>query len=770
MSNAQNPMAAQRQALMLLGFSAVIGQIVLMREFIVAFNGNEMSVGIMLATWLFWTATGSCLGSGFGLVGSNPRRTTALLECLLAISLPATICGLRLSKSIFQAVPGELVGPIPMRLVSLLCLSLFCIVSGALFVTATQMKETECSKLASSAAGWSYLLEAVGSAVGGIVASMVLLRFLGAFQIAAIVSLLNLCMTIVLMLRMNPKHVGALALIMSIPAFVMVVFIAPQVDKYSQARLWNGFHLIGVRDTIYGNLAVTETGANRSIYDNGVILATAPDESAAEEAVHYALLEHPAPHEVLLIGGGLNGSIANVLKHPTVERIDYVELDPALIEMARQFFSAQTAALNSDPRVHLHYSDGRRYLKTVGNKFDVIIVNLPDPQTAQVNRFYTAEFFSSARDHLAPGGLLALGLRSSGETISPNLAEFLRCIQRTFHEVFPYRAIIPGETIHFFGAMRPGVLTEDPQILIAHLRERHLLTQYVSEYFIPYRMMPDRMVQVHEQLQPLPSTPVNRDFAPVAYYFDVVLWSAQFKSSYSGWFRVAAQIPFRWVLGVAVVISLIATIVFVLLPTRERRTRSLAAYCTLATGFTLMVLQIFLLLAFQCMYGYVYHQLAILIGLCMAGIAFGSWLRVRRTHLDGVAAFRSLAATQFLIALSVPLLLLVFNYFASISEGPTSWIAAQVVFPALAALSGILGGYQFPLAAEIYLRDRKRRSGLGRLYAVDLLGGCVGALLLCTYLIPVFGLGKTAWLSAALNLAPALLAARASLKSQEARA
>jgi len=63
-------------------------------------------------------------------------------------------------------------------------------------------------------------------------------------------------------------------------------------------------------------------------------------------------------------------------------------------------------------------------------------------------------------------------------------------------------------------------------------------------------MMPDRMRQVDEQLQPLISTPVNRDFAPIAYSFDVVLWSAQFRSAYSAWFRSAAQFSFREVFGV----------------------------------------------------------------------------------------------------------------------------------------------------------------------------------------------------------------------------
>jgi spermidine synthase len=662
------------------------------------------------------------------------------------------------------------------------------------------MYEQECAVSARVAASSAYLLEAAGSAFGGILASIVLLRFLESFQIATVVALLNLCLATVLLFRMNRKQLGAVTvaaalLAVGLLAIVLLIFVAPSLDRSAQARLWQGFRVLGSRDSIYGNLVVIETGNEtgnetghretgniRSIYDNGVILASAPDQNAAEEAVHYALLEHPAPRQLLMIGGGVNGSIAQALKHPTVERIDYVELDPALIGMARQFFPVQSAPFVSDPRVHVHYADGRyflrnylrRDLKTAGNTFDVIILNVPDPQTAQLNRFYTAEFFRSARDRLAPGGLLALQLRSSEDYISPDLAEFLRCIHHTLREVFPYVVAVPGETIHFFAATRPDVLTDNPQTLIARLQERNLKTQYVREYFIPFRMMPDRMEQVREQLRPLTSTPVNRDFEPIAYYFDVVLWSTQFKLGYSRWFRAAAHIAFASVIDVVLVITLFVAVLLAFVHARERRARSAAACCMAATGFTLMALQIFLLLAFQSVYGYVYHQLTILIAMCMAGIAFGSWLGIRRIRSSDSPPCRTMATTQLLLALSGPALIFVVGLLSKISGVAATWLAAQFVFPALAALCGILGGYQFPIATEIYLYDynddRSGRSRLGTLYAIDLLGGCAGALLLSAYLIPVFGFWKTAWLSAALNLAPALLAARVSLEAKMSRA
>jgi spermidine synthase len=203
-----------------------------------------------------------------------------------------------------------------------------------------------------------------------------------------------------------------------------------------------------------------------------------------------------------------------------------------------------------------------------------------------------------------------------------------------------------------------------------------------------------------------------------------------------------------------------------------------------ATGFTLMALQIFLLLAFQSVYGYVYHQLAILIAMFMAGIALGTWLGIRSVRSSGhlpslvtvpaSSPFRAIAVIQFFLALSGPALIFLVRLLSQTSSGTATLLTAQFIFPALAVLGGMLGGYQFPVATEMYLGDSSPKAsvgtGVGVLYALDLFGGCVGALLLSTYLIPVFGFWKTAWLSAAVNLAPALLAARVALESRASRA
>ncbi len=755
-------------ALLVVGFSAVVGQIVLMRELIVAFNGNEISLGVMLVAWLLWTAAGSSVAGLLRRRIHNVRLITALLECLLAASLPPTIWALRDSKAHFQSVPGELVGLLPMLISTLVCLSVFCTVSGALFVVAAKLFKHDSRATASSAAGSAYLLEAAGSAIGGVLASIVLLRLLDSYQITTLIALLNVCMAVMFLLKSRRWRTAVIAMVVLV-AVPVIIIVAPRLDKNARVRQWRGFDLIATRDTIYGNLAVTATGAIRSIYSDGVILANAPDPAAAEEAVHYALLEHPAPKSVLLIGGGINGAINEVLKHPSVEQVDYVELDPALIAMANQFFPAQIAAAadqhtHSRTQVHTYLADGRRYLQTTRHKYDAIVVNVADPQTAQLNRFYTVEFFRTAREHLMPGGVFAIQMRSAEETLSPDLKAFLRCIRRTLAEQFPYVVAIPGGTIHFAAATSPNVLTADPRVLLARMSQRHLQTQYVNQYFIPYRMAADRMRQVEDDLQPLEPTPINHDFTPVAYYFNSVLWSAQFDSREAAWLRSAGSVPFIRMLTVVVVALMIAAVFLAVAPQQSKRPHWAAAGCTAATGFTLMALQILLLLGFESVYGYVYHQLAILVGLLMAGIALGSWLALRHCTNE-IRSSRHMAVMQVLIAFAGPALLLALQLIANISGNAATWIAAQLAFPALATLAGMLGGYQFVIAAHVFMPEAHERLGLGALYAIDLLGGCAGAFLLSTYLIPVFGFRETALLLAVINLAALLPVLRTNIAS-----
>lgn len=734
---------AVRGALVLTGVSAVIAQIVLMRELIVVFRGNELSLGLMLATWLLWTAAGSSiLGRAAGRA-RDPRRITAALFVLAAAVLPATIFAVRASRQFLETAPGEALGPGAVLAICFVTLSAFCALAGCLFAAASRLYGAEESAAAGEATGAVYLLEAAGSAAGGLLASLVLLPYAGAFEIAFLVASFNLLAAAALTVRRPLVRLAAAMAVLA--AFALSGPAAARLERASLVRLWHGFRLVGSENSVYGNLAVIGGEGSGTIYESGVAVATVPDPAAAEEAVHYALLEHPAPRSLLLIGGGVNGSLAQALQHRSLERIDYVELDPALIGVARRYFPAEWSAASSDPRVHIHNLDGRLYLKTSDRDFDVIIVNLPEPRTAQLNRFYTLEFFREAARKLNADGVLSFQLRASEDYISPGLAALLGSIRKTLGAVFPEVGLMPGETVHFFAAKRAGVLA-GPGLLLERLRERGLHTLYVREYFIPFRMTPERMRDIAEQSRPSASTPLNRDFAPIAYYFATTLWAAEFNHAWQRAFDAIARVPFSQV-STWLAVALLGVVILM----RRAEARGCALFSTGAAGFAMMGLEILLLLGFQAVYGYVYHQLAILTATFMAGMALGAWRGMR-----GAGALGALAGIQ-VAAAAAPLLVCAFlDSLAGMREPAMLAVASQVLFPALAVGCGAIGGWQFAVASRLYFVENAW--SLGALYAIDLAGACVGALALSTCVIPVFGFLNTAAVISMVCLAPAVAA------------
>jgi spermidine synthase len=163
-------------------------------------------------------------------------------------------------------------------------------------------------------------------------------------------------------------------------------------------------------------------------------------------------------------------------------------------------------------------------------------------------------------------------------------------------------------------------------------------------------------------------------------------------------------------------------------------------------GFTLIGLEMLLLLAFQAIYGYVYQQLAVIIAAFMAGVALGSWLALgqgRSRTCPTRSTMRTLAWLQVGAAVAPLQLCAVFE------------AVTPVLFPVLALGCGMLGGYEFPVASRIFCARNP-----GTLYALDLAGSCLGAVLFSVYLIPVFGFLKTAVLASMVSLGPAAMAVR----------
>ena len=205
------------------------------------------------------------------------------------------------------------------------------------------------------------------------------------------------------------------------------------MHQHSLNLQWTGQDLRYYQNSIYGNLAVVQKEGQFTFFENGVPIVNVPvpDIALAEELVHFPMLFHPQPKKVLLISGGIGGVLTEILKYP-IDKIDYTELDPLIIQAARQFTTPLTERELGDSRLNIHYIDGRLFTKKTTEKFDVVIVNLPPPSTLQLNRYYTAEFFELVKNILNDDGLFTV--RCPGSIIRSrlpvtNLNFIVRCVR-----------------------------------------------------------------------------------------------------------------------------------------------------------------------------------------------------------------------------------------------------------------------------------------------------------------------------------------------------
>jgi len=174
---------------------------------------------------------------------------------------------------------------------------------------------------------------------------------------------------------------------------------------------------------------------------DGCVMVTERDEFVYHEMIaHPALLSHPSPRNVLIIGGGDGGSVREVCRHPEVERVDLVEIDPMVIDVSRQFFPSLVTHLD-DPRVTVTCMDGFEYLDNHKAGYDVILTDSMDP-VGEAAKLFSASFFEKVRDGLRTGGTAVFQSESfffSGEVVG-QVAEALGTL---FKHTAPYLAYIP---------------------------------------------------------------------------------------------------------------------------------------------------------------------------------------------------------------------------------------------------------------------------------------------------------------------------------------
>jgi spermidine synthase len=200
---------------------------------------------------------------------------------------------------------------------------------------------------------------------------------------------------------------------------------------------------IAVKDTPYQRLEVFDTHQFGKLFRlDGRLMTSEGDEFFYHEVMtHPALLSHPNPQSVLVIGGGDGGSCEEIFKHPSVRRIVMAELDEDVIRIAREHLGSIHKGALDDPRLEIRIGDGFEFVRACTEKFDLVVLDLTDPDTPAFH-LYSEEFFRMCRGLLNPGGLMTLHLGSpvyQPATVKKNAA----ALRKVFKHVSPLTVFIP---------------------------------------------------------------------------------------------------------------------------------------------------------------------------------------------------------------------------------------------------------------------------------------------------------------------------------------
>lgn len=202
------------------------------------------------------------------------------------------------------------------------------------------------------------------------------------------------------------------------------------------------------KQTKYQLLEILETPEfGRLMLLDGKVMVTDRDEHIYHEMlVHPAMLIHPAPKRILVVGGGDGGTIREIVRHPAVEKAVLAEIDDEVIEASKKYFPVLTSGL-SDPRVELQIGDAAELVRTTKERFDICFIDCTDvagPGPTEIaGTLITDEFLDNLRSIMTEDGIMV----AQSETpvySTAYLKNYTRRLKERYKHVAAYAIMVPS--------------------------------------------------------------------------------------------------------------------------------------------------------------------------------------------------------------------------------------------------------------------------------------------------------------------------------------
>ncbi|WP_077306752.1 polyamine aminopropyltransferase [Terribacillus halophilus] len=251
-----------------------------------------------------------------------------------------------------------------------------------------------------------------GGLIGGLLFAFLLRPQFGIVKSAFLVGLINLAVALVVLwlFRSEIKRVAMHGLVGSVIGILLLlgVFFGEETAFSFEQKLYQD-PIIHMEQSQYQKVILTRDDDDVRLYLNGGLQFSSIDQHRYHDALIHPVMSQAKQHDHVLILGGGDGLAANeILKYEDVRDITLVDLDPAVTDLAKtepKLLDLNNRSLHND-KVTIKNEDAFNYLKGSDQIYDVIIVDLPDPNDESLNKLYTEEFYSLVRNHMHPEGAM----------------------------------------------------------------------------------------------------------------------------------------------------------------------------------------------------------------------------------------------------------------------------------------------------------------------------------------------------------------------------
>ncbi len=232
------------------------------------------------------------------------------------------------------------------------------------------------------------------------------------------------------------------------------------------------------------SLVVESVRYGRMLLLDGIVQATEKDEFIYHEMmVHIPVLSHPNPENILIIGGGDGGILREVFKYKTVIKATMVEIDPAVIDICKEYIPMINRGSFADSRANIVIADGARFVKETDEKFDVAIVDSSDP-IGPATVLFSKEFYSNMKRVLRPDGVMVCQTGSLHMQPDEQKASYT-LLKSIFRITRPYLFAIPTYIGGFFSAMFCSNTIDPLKTGIVSIAEKAASNNLKTRYYNP---------------------------------------------------------------------------------------------------------------------------------------------------------------------------------------------------------------------------------------------------------------------------------------------